>query len=89
MKKDKKNYNKFKRYWRLILKPQEELNNSKWRKYTCFSNLMTQSDIVNYLINIDKELLILIMMVKNFIKIICLKSYLLMNLNQLNQLMEP
>ena len=57
MKKSKKNYNKLKRYWRLILKPQEELNNSKWRKYTCFNNLMTQSSVVNYLINIDKELL--------------------------------
>ena len=57
MKTDKKNYNKLKRYWRLILKPQEELNNSKWLKYTCFNNLMTQSSVVNYLINIDKELL--------------------------------
>lgn len=57
MKKDKKNYNKLKHYWKLILKPQEELNNSKWYKYTCFNNLMTQSSIVNYLINIDKELL--------------------------------
>ena len=57
MKKDKKNYNKLKRYWRLILKPQEELDNSKWRNYTCFNNLMTQSSVVNYLINIDKELL--------------------------------
>ncbi len=57
MKKDKKNYNKLKRYWKLILKPQEELDNSKWKKWTCFNNLMTQSDVVNYLINIDKELL--------------------------------
>ena len=57
MKKSKKNYNKLKRYRRLSLKPQEELNNSKWRKYTCFNNLMTQSSVVNYLINIDKELL--------------------------------
>lgn len=57
MKKDKQNYNKLKRYWKLILKPQEELDNSKWRKYTCFNNLMTQSDVVDYLINIDKELL--------------------------------
>jgi transposase len=57
MKKDKKNYNKLKRYWRLILKPQEELDNSKWKKYTCFNNLMTQSSVVDYLINIDKELL--------------------------------
>lgn len=29
MKYDKKNYNKLKRYWKLILKPHEELNNSK------------------------------------------------------------
>lgn len=29
MKKDKKNYNKLKRYWKLILKSQDELDNSK------------------------------------------------------------
>ena len=29
MKYDKKNYNKLKRYWKLILKPHGELNNSK------------------------------------------------------------
>lgn len=57
MKKDKKNYNKLKRYWKLILKPSNELNNSKWRKYTCFKEMMTQSDVVNYLINTDNELL--------------------------------
>ena len=56
MKKDKKNYNKFKRYWRLLLKSQDELNNSKWKRYWCFDGLITQSDIVNYLINTDKEL---------------------------------
>ena len=56
MKKDKKNYNKLKRYWRLILKPSDELNNSKWKKYRCFDNMMTQSDVVDYLINIDEEL---------------------------------
>lgn len=56
MKYDKKNYNKLKRYYRLLLKSQEDLNNTKWKRYWCFDNLMTQSDIVNYLININEEL---------------------------------
>ena len=56
MNKDTKNYNKLKRYWRFILKSQDELNNSKWQKWTCFDHLMTQSDVVNYLINTNDEL---------------------------------
>ena len=56
MKHDKKNYNKLKRYWKLLLKPQDELNNSKWKKWWCFNEVMTQSDVVNYLININEEL---------------------------------
>ena len=56
MKKDKKNYNKFKRYWKLILKPEYELDISKWRKYRCFNNLITQKDIVSYLVNTNNEL---------------------------------
>ena len=56
MKKDKKNYNKFKRYWKLILKASSDLNISKWKKYKCFDNLMTQKDIVDYLINTNEEL---------------------------------
>ena len=56
MNKDKKNHRKLKRYWRLILKNKDELNFSKWQKYTCFDSLMTQSDVVNYLINTDEEL---------------------------------
>ena len=36
MKKDKKNYNKLKRYWRLLLKSQDELDNTRWKKYWCF-----------------------------------------------------
>jgi len=56
MNKDKRNYRKLKRYWRLILKDRNELDFSKWEKYTCFDSLMTQSDIVNYLINTDEEL---------------------------------
>ena len=56
MKHDKKNYNKLKRYWKLLLKSQDELNNSKWKKWWCFNEFMTQSDVVNYLININEEL---------------------------------
>ena len=56
MKKDKSNYNKFKRYWKLLLKSRDELDFSKWKKFRCFDNLMTEVDVVNYLINSDKEL---------------------------------
>ena len=56
MNKDKKNHRKLKRYWRLILKDRDELYFSKWKKYTCFNSLMTQVDIVNYLINTNEEL---------------------------------
>lgn len=56
MNKDKKNYRKLKRYWRLILKDKAELDFSKWKKYTCFDHLMTQSDVVDYLINTNEEL---------------------------------
>ena len=56
MKNDKKNYNKFKRYWKLILKSRDQLDCSRWRKFTCFDNLMTEVDVVDYLINSNEEL---------------------------------
>lgn len=56
MKYDKKNYNKLKRYWKLILKNYDDLDNSKWRRFTCFSSLMTEVGVVNYLINLSDEL---------------------------------
>ena len=56
MKKDKKNYNKTQRYWKLLLKDETELDCSKWKKYTCFSNLMTQKDVVTDIINQNPEL---------------------------------
>ena len=55
MKKDKKNYNKLKRYWKLILKPRNKLDTSKWKKYKCFDNMMTKQDVVDYLINTSEE----------------------------------
>ena len=56
MKYDKKNYNKLKRYWKLILKDYNDLDNSKWKRFTCFQNLMTELDVVNYLIGLSNEL---------------------------------
>ena len=56
MKKDNKNYNKLKRYWKLLLKSQDELNTTKWRRWTCFDSMMTQSDVVTYLIKTNDEL---------------------------------
>ena len=56
MKKDKLNYRKMKRYYRLLLKPRLELDCSKWKKYTCFKNLMTEVDIVNYILEQNDEL---------------------------------
>ena len=44
-------YNKMKRYWKLILKSRDELDFSKWKKFTCFEHLMTEVDVVDYIIN--------------------------------------
>ena len=56
MKKSDKNYNKLKRYWKLILKSRDELNNSKWKRFTCFKDMMTELDVVDYLVETNKEL---------------------------------
>lgn len=56
MNKNKRHQRKFKRYWRLILKSRDELDISKWKKFTCFEHLMTEIDVVDFLINLDKEL---------------------------------
>ncbi len=56
MKKHKQHYRKFKRYWKLILKSRDELDSSKWKRFTCFKHLMTTIDVVDFLINLDNEL---------------------------------
>lgn len=56
MKKHKQHYRKLKRYWKLLLKYHEDLDNSVWKRFTCFEHLMTTIDVVDYLINIDEEL---------------------------------
>ena len=56
MKNNKVAYNKMKRYWKLILKDRNELDYSKWKRYTCFPNLMTEIDVVNYILDQSIEL---------------------------------
>ena len=56
MKSNKAAYNKMKRYWKLILKDRNELDYSKWKRYTCFPNLMTEIDVVNYILDQSIEL---------------------------------
>lgn len=56
MKNNKNSYNKMKRYWRLILKDKNELDPSKWQRYTCFPDLMTELDVVNYFLDQSVEL---------------------------------
>ena len=55
MKLHKKHHRKFKRYWRLILKSREDLDTSKWQRFTYFDSLMTEADVVNFFINLDEE----------------------------------
>jgi len=54
MKENQEDKNKFKNYWRLILKSRFDLNNGTWKKFRCFKGLMTEIDVVNYLVNKDK-----------------------------------
>ena len=56
MKKYKEHYRKFKRYWRLLLKARLDLDCNYWKKYRCFKNLMTEVDIVDFLLSLDNEL---------------------------------
>ena len=56
MKDNKEDKNKFKKYWRLILKSRFDVDSSSWTKFRCFKNLMTEIDVVDYLLNKDKIL---------------------------------
>ena len=54
MKENKEDKNKFKNYWRFVLKSRFDLNVGTWKKFKCFKNLMTEIDVVDYLLNKDK-----------------------------------
>jgi len=50
------NHTKLKKYWKLILKKEDDLNDKKKKYSKCFRKEMTQKEIVTYLINTDKTL---------------------------------
>jgi len=50
------NYRKLKKYWKLILKKECELNDDKKIYSKCFRKEMTEKEIVTYLINTNKTL---------------------------------
>ena len=50
------NYKKLKKYWKLILKKENELDDKKKKYNKHFRKKMTQKEIVTYLINTDKTL---------------------------------
>ena len=54
MNENKDDRNKYKRYWRFILKSRFDLNAGTWSKFRCFKNLMTETDVVDYLLSKDK-----------------------------------
>ena len=54
--KSNSNYRKLKKYWKLILKKEEELDDKKKRYSKCFRKEMTEKEIVTYLINTDQKL---------------------------------
>ena len=49
-------YNKFKTFWRLILKPYEQLNGFKYKNTRLFKEWKTTKGIVDYLLDIDNDL---------------------------------
>lgn len=50
------NYNKLKKYWKLILKNEDELDRVNKKYSKCFNKVVSQYDIVQYLINTDTTL---------------------------------
>ncbi|MDF9867833.1 transposase, partial [Bacilli bacterium PM5-3] len=55
MNKDKANYNKLKRYWKLLLTNRNKVDNFNYRKSRCFNKMMTDLQIIDYLINLDES----------------------------------
>lgn len=50
------NYKKLKKYWKLILKKHDDLDDKNKRYSKCFRRKLTEKDIVTYLINTDEIL---------------------------------
>ena len=53
MKENKEDRNKYKKYWKLVLKSRFDLDTGSWKKFRCFKGLMTETDVVDYLLDKD------------------------------------
>ena len=53
MNKDKKNYNKLKKYWKLLLKCETKINHEDYHYHRCFKGIMREMDIIDYLLGLD------------------------------------
>ena len=53
---DSQEYKILKRYWKMFLIYEFDLNTSYFRKYTHFNNLMSQASIVSFMRDIDPVL---------------------------------
>lgn len=53
---DKKHYNKLKKYWKLLLKDQANIDYKNYKHHRCFKKLMREIDIIHYLLDLDSEL---------------------------------
>jgi len=56
MNEQSEHYNKFKNYWKLLLRFEEELNYQTYFYSKCFGRKMNQTKIVAFLLSIDEEL---------------------------------
>lgn len=56
MNEDKDHYNKFKRYWKLLLKDSSKINYSFSKYNYIFKKPMREIDIINYLLELSREL---------------------------------
>ena len=56
MNKDKQNYNKVKRYWKLILKDASQIDSATFKYHRSFRKQMSEAEIINYLLDLDTEL---------------------------------
>lgn len=53
---DRPLYNKFKRYWKLLLKHPKHLSRTEYKKYRLFQEWKTSHGIVKYLLDVDNTL---------------------------------
>ena len=68
----------------MLLKYHKDLDNSVWKRFTCFEHLITTIDVVDYLINIDEELKQTYLIYQNILHSLKTRNYKLLKLVLIN-----